>query len=98
LRQAIEPTLIPCDHEWLRNELVGRATQPAVAAAHAVDLVVQSPHEIVHHGLHVELSEAGEDFAANVGFTVAVSVLEIPKVRCGGDKHAPFPARDAGGP
>jgi hypothetical protein len=60
-----------------------------------VDVIVETPHQIVHHGLHVELAEAGEDFATDIGLAVAVSVLEIPDVRRGGDEHAAFPARDA---
>jgi hypothetical protein len=98
LRHRVEAEIISGHHEGLRLRSFTGANLPAVAAAGAVDVVVEAPHQIVHHGLHIEFSEAGEDFAAEVGLAVAVSVLEIPDVRRGGDEHAPFPARNARGP
>src|SRR5216117_3273146 len=85
LRHGVESEIISCHHEWLCLGPFTGTNLSTVAAAGAVNVVVESPHEVVHHRLHVELPEAGENLAADVGFAIAVGVLEIPDVRRGGD-------------
>ena len=70
----------------------------AVAAAGDIDAVVEAPDGVVHHGLHIELFETGEDFLAHVGHAIAIGVFEVPHVGGGGDEDATFPAGGAGGP
>ncbi len=76
----------------------GRAHLAAVARPGAVDPVVGSPLEVVHHGLDVVLAEPGEDPGVDVGLAVAVGVLEVPDVGRGRDEDAPLPGDDAGRP
>ena len=81
-----------------RQRDVARRDLAAVAAAGTVNAIVETPDEIVHHGLHVQLLETAEDFLAHVRFAVAIGVFEIPNIRRSRDIHAVFPASDAGRP
>src|SRR5262245_5471933 len=81
LRHGVESKIVARHHQRLPLGFCGGTNLSAVLAARAVNVIVEAPHQIVHHGLDVKLSEAGEDLAPDVSLTVAVGVLEIPNLR-----------------
>src|SRR5438105_4688020 len=62
----IEAEVAPREHDR-GGRPAGRSDLPAIAGTGAVDLVVESPDQIVDNGLDVELAEAAKNFAAHVG-------------------------------
>src|SRR5262245_17675061 len=94
----IEAKIVSRHEERFRLGMIGRTNLSAIAAARSVDVIVQAPDQGVHDGLHVELSETGEDFLAEIRLAIAVRVFQIPKVGRGGDKHSSLPARHTRGP
>src|SRR5437667_4049572 len=45
VRHGVEAEIISCHHKGLRVGIVARANLPAVAAAGAMDVVVEAPHK-----------------------------------------------------
>src|SRR5690349_6257113 len=72
LRYGIETEVISAQDDRRRLRRFAGPNLSPVAATGAVDVVVEPPHQIVHHRLHVELAEAAEYFAPDVRFPIAV--------------------------
>ncbi|MEY4186886.1 MAG: hypothetical protein RIT02_1920 [Planctomycetota bacterium] len=72
--------------------------QSAVGPAGSADSVVESPEQVIGHGLHIEFAKAGEEAFANFGDTIVVGVAQPPEVGGSGDEDAVFPDDDACGP
>ena len=63
-----------------------------------MNVIIERPHQIVHHGLHIQFAKTGENFDAHISFAIAIRVLQIPDVRRSGDEYAALPAGCAGRP
>src|SRR5262249_21167071 len=83
---------------YRRTLLVRGHNGSAAIGADAVDLVVKAPVQVVQDGIGVVIGgEAGIDLLGDVGFAVAVGVLEIPDIGGRGHEYAALPAGDAAG-
>src|SRR5687767_14759136 len=55
--ERIESKIIPPHHDRLRVRFVGGTNLSAIASAGAMNVIVEAPNQIIHDGLHVELSK-----------------------------------------
>jgi len=78
------------------------ADRTGVTAERAVDALVGPPLQGIWKRLDIELrseiAEPRENERVNIGFPVAVGVLEIEEIRRGEDEDAAIPAGDTGWP
>src|SRR4051812_41996542 len=68
---GIKPEITSRHNERCCVGLIAGLNSGAVAAAGTINLVIEAPDEIVHHGLHVVLAEARKHFASLVGLPIA---------------------------
>src|SRR5512145_1856970 len=80
------------------NHLAGRERfHPAAAVTvGSVNPAVESPLEAVEAMLLVARVEAGEQNLAHVRTVIAIGVLGVEQIRCGGYEHALSPRHHAG--
>ena len=94
----IEAEVVVIDRNRLGVGAVAGADLAAVPGRRTIDLVIESPLQIVQHRLLIRGAEAGKDLSLDVGFVVAVGVFQVPDVGRSGDERAPLSTRDAARP
>ncbi len=69
-----------------------------IRPAGAINLMIESPLEVIDHGLNVEFTEPREDFLPDIRDAIAIGILEVPDIGRCCYKNAPFPERQSCGP